>query len=118
MPRFHKQESFSGAKFKMAPNANMKAVGSGSWACYICSLHPTDTKFVLNTGVHIDFEGPLEICDRCCKLIGFEAGLVEPDEADKIKVSLFKAEASRAKAETRAVKAEAALKAAFQTDAE
>jgi len=81
--------------------------------CYLCGASKrSETEVVVDTGVTIDFEGRILVCEACVREMGHLVGMVDGAEVDELRDEVVGARAAQHSAE-----AHAAEKVRLATDA-
>lgn len=91
--------------------------GTALNTCYLCKSARRDGEQIVDTGVHIDFEGFLALCGSCIAEAASALGLLSTDKAERIYAKLDRLSAQLSEARIRADAAETALDGLRRYDA-
>jgi hypothetical protein len=80
-------------------------------ACYLCKAARRTGERIVDTGIHIDFEGFVAICGSCIEEAASGLGLLSARQADKLRTENTELSRRYVEAQIRADAAEAALDA-------
>lgn len=84
-------------------------IGTALNTCYLCKAARRPDEKVIDTGIHIDFEGFLAICESCIVEAAGELGLLTRDKAERLYDKMDRLATQLDEARIRADAAEAAV---------